>query len=137
MKNIVQAVAGVLVDQDGRVLIDKRRKDQIYADYWEFPGGKIEQGESPEEAIKREVKEETGVSMGCMAPLSFISEDRDEYHVIVLIYICREWEGIPQGLEGQETKWVRPEQLKDYELLPANVPLIPVIRDMVGIHVNT
>lgn len=127
----VYASAVTLVDTDKRVLIAKRREEQIMPGYWEFPGGKLKDNETPEECARREVKEELGIELGCFAPLTFISETREDYHVIVYLYICREWQGITKGSEGQEVKWVRPLDLTKYNLLPANIPLIPVIRDAV------
>ena len=130
MKPITHAAAVALIDSDGRILIQKRKADnEIMPNYWEFPGGKIEVGETPETCLIREVKEELGVALGCRAPLSFISEDRGEYHIIVYLYISRDTEGIPFGAEGQEIKWVRPMELSKYDLLPANKALIPMIRD--------
>ncbi len=128
---IIYAVAAALVDRDGRVLIAQRPEGKIMPGYWEFPGGKIEKGETPEAALKREIKEEIGVKMGCMAPLSFISETRDTYHVVVMLYVCREWEGIAQGLENQQLAWVRPMALPQYNLLPSNAPLVPIVRDFI------
>jgi 8-oxo-dGTP diphosphatase len=128
---MVYAAAVALVDKDGRVLIAKRPEGKIMPGYWEFPGGKLEGNETPEQAAKREVKEEIGVSLGCFAPLSFISEKRDGYHVIVYVFVCREWQGTAEGKEEQELKWVRPMALAQENLLPGNVPLVPIIRDMV------
>lgn len=128
---IVCAVAAILVDQDKRVLIAERPAGKFMEGYWEFPGGKMEQGETPEAALRREVQEEMGVQMGCMAPLSFISEARSDHHALVLVYICREWKGIAAPQEGQQAAWVRIPQLRDYRLLPGNVPLLPIMRDMV------
>jgi len=132
MTKIVHAAAIILVDKDKRVLIAKRPSTaEIMPDFWEFPGGKMEEGETPEQCLNREVKEELGVDLGCHFPLTFISEKRDGYHVIVYLYVCRETKGIPSAQEGQEIKWVRPLDLKDYELLPANKPLVPMIRDFI------
>ena len=129
---IIHASAVVLVDRDNRVLIQKRAADnQLMPNYWEFPGGKMEENETPEQAIVREVKEELGVDLGCRAPLSFISSDRDDHHIIVYLFISRDTNGIPHGKEGQEIKWVRVNELNNYELLPENKPLIPIIRDFV------
>jgi 8-oxo-dGTP diphosphatase len=128
---LVLAVAGALVDKDGRVLIAERPEGKIMPGYWEFPGGKIEKGETPEAALRRELREEVGIELGCMAPLSFISEARKEYHVVVMLYVCREWEGIPQGMEGQAIQWVRPLDLMKHKLLPSNVALVPIIRDFI------
>ena len=137
---ITYAAACVLVDLDGRVLVaDRPVYKEIMPGYWEFPGGKVEEGEAPEDCVRREVEEEIGVKLGCMAPLNFISESRqgengeDGYHVVVYVFICREWEGIPVPKEGQQFKWMKPIELNQLEkLLPANKPLISVIRDMVG-----
>lgn len=131
MAKIVHAAAVVLVDKDGRVLIAQRQPGQIMPDYWEFPGGKLQDGETPEDCIRREASEELGIALGCFAPLNFISETRDGYHVIVYLFICREWDGIPQGIEGQPLKWLRPNALYEVELLPANRPLISAIREVV------
>jgi len=132
MKPITHAAAVALIDSDGRVLIQKRPStSEIMPNFWEFPGGKMEEGEIPETCVIREVKEELGVDLGCRAPLTFISEDRGDYHIIVYLYISRDTAGIPYGAEGQEIKWVRPNKLSEYDLLPANKALIPMIRDFV------
>lgn len=128
----VLAAVAILLDSDNRVLITKRKPDQLMGDLWEFPGGKIEEGETPEEALKREIKEEIGIDMGCHAPFYFISEAREGYHLLVMSYICREWKGIPSGAEGQEAKWVYPNQLKDYSMLPSNDYLNAMLRDYVN-----
>ena len=132
----ILATAVALVDRDGRILVAERPANKpVMPGYWEFPGGKMEPGETPEACIHREVKEEIGIELGCMAPLSFLAENRvhevtnDPYQIIVLVYLCREWKGIPQGLEGQRLKWLRPSDLLTVKLLPSNVPLIPLLRD--------
>lgn len=130
---VVYASAVALVDADKRVLIARRPKHkEIMPDYWEFPGGKVEDGETPDDCIRREAEEEVGVKLGCFTPLTFISERREGYHVIVYLYICREWDGIPRGVEDQEIKWIKPIDLaKVDDFLPANKPLIPMIRDFI------
>lgn len=129
---IIHAAAVVLVDTDGRVLISSRPDYKtVMPGYWEFPGGKLEEGETPEEALRREIDEELGIKLGCFTPLSFISEPRGKYHVIVYVYICREWNGIPCPMESQGMKWVRVNELSQWDILPANKPLIPLIRDTV------
>ena len=124
-------VAVALIDHDGRVLITKRPAGKDWAGFWEFPGGKVEQNETPEAALKREIKEELNIKtdLGCFAPLTFASHHYDDFHLLMPFYICRIWSGRAQGIEGQELKWVFVNQLKDYQLLPANKPLIPILRD--------
>ncbi len=131
MATLTTAAAVALIDPDKRVLIAKRPEGKIMAGYWEFPGGKLHAGETPEAALKREVEEEIGITLGCFAPLGFISEAREAEHVLVLLYLCREWQGIPQPKEGQELAWVRPLKLKEYNILPGNIPLIPILRDQI------
>jgi len=98
--------------------------------YWEFPGGKIEKGETPEEALRREIKEELGVELGCFWPFTFISEKRPEHHLVAFLYLCREWDGIVSALHHQELKWLRPLDLPKVEnMLPSNKPLISMLRD--------
>ena len=121
---IVAACA--LVDADGRVLIAQRPEGKAMAGLWEFPGGKIEDGERPEETLIRELREELGiiVSEACLAPLTFASHSYPEFHLLMPLYVCRRWEGTVIATEGQQLAWVRPNQLRDYDMPPADVPLI-------------
>ena len=121
---IVAACA--LVDTDGRVLIAQRPEGKAMAGLWEFPGGKIEDGERPEETLIRELREELGiiVSEACLAPLTFASHSYPEFHLLMPLYVCRRWEGTVIATEGQQLAWVRPNQLRDYDMPPADVPLI-------------
>jgi 8-oxo-dGTP diphosphatase len=111
---------------DGRVLITQRPPGKSMAGLWEFPGGKVEAGETPEITLVRELKEELGVdtSASCLAPLTFASHGYPEFHLLMPLYVCRRWQGTPQGHEGQALKWVRPVALRDYPMPPADVPLI-------------
>ena len=126
---LVSAVA--LVDADGRVLLAQRPEGKSMAGLWEFPGGKVEAGESPEAALIRELQEELGVDtwQSCLAPLSFASHAYDGFHLLMPLFICRKWQGIPEPREGQVLKWVRPMALRDYPMPPADIPLIPVLQD--------
>lgn len=126
---LVSAVA--LVDVDGRVLLAQRPEGKSMAGLWEFPGGKVEQGETPEQALIRELQEELGVDtwQSCLAPLTFASHAYDDFHLLMPLFICRKWQGIPQPREGQVLKWVRPMALRDYPMPPADVPLIPILQD--------
>ncbi len=126
---LVSAVA--LVDADGRVLLAQRPEGKSMAGLWEFPGGKVEAGESPEAALIRELQEELGVDtwQSCLAPLSFASHAYDDFHLLMPLFICRKWQGIPEPREGQVLKWVRPMALRDYPMPPADMPLIPVLQD--------
>lgn len=129
--NIMLVSAVALVDIDGRVLISKRPMGKKMAGFWEFPGGKIEINESPEKALIRELKEELGISTwnSCLAPLTFASHTYGKFHLLMPLFVCRKWEGIPKSKEGQRLKWVFPIDLKNYNLLPADIPLIAVLRD--------
>ncbi|MGC9368538.1 MAG: (deoxy)nucleoside triphosphate pyrophosphohydrolase [Paracoccaceae bacterium] len=126
---LVSAVA--LIDPDGRVLLAQRPEGKSMAGLWEFPGGKVEAGESPEEALIRELHEELGIDTwaSCLAPLTFASHGYDEFHLLMPLFACRKWQGIVHAREGQALKWVRPENLRDYPMPPADIPLIPILRD--------
>ena len=124
--NLVVVAACALVDPDGRVLIAKRPAGKPMAGLWEFPGGKVEAGERPEQTLIRELKEELGivVNPACLAPLTFASHAYPDFHLLMPLYICRRWEGIAKALEHQEVAWVRPNRLRDYPMPPADEPLI-------------
>ncbi len=126
---LVSAVA--LIDADGRVLLAQRPEGKSLAGLWEFPGGKVDPGESPEAALIRELREELGIETkaSCLAPLTFASHSYDDFHLLMPLFACRRWEGIATGREGQTLAWVRPEKLRDYPMPPADIPLIPILRD--------
>lgn len=126
---LVSAVA--LVDVDGRVLLAQRPEGKSMAGLWEFPGGKIEDGETPEAALIRELNEELGIDTwaSCLAPLTFASHSYDEFHLMMPVFACRKWEGTPQAREGQVLKWVKPTEMRDYPMPTADIPLIAVLRD--------
>jgi 8-oxo-dGTP diphosphatase len=123
---IVLVAACALVDADGRVLIAQRPEGKTMAGLWEFPGGKIESGERPEQSLIRELKEELGivVSEACLAPLAFASHAYPDFHLLMPLYVCRRWEGTVTATEGQRLAWVNPNRLRDYDMPPADVPLI-------------
>ena len=127
---LVCAVA--LIDADGRLLLAKRPEGKTLAGLWEFPGGKVEEGERPEEALIRELKEELGINVehSCLAPLTFASHAYENFHLLMPLYVCRRWRGIPQALEGQELKWVRAKDLRSMPMPPADLPLIPHLEDL-------
>ncbi|MET4130127.1 8-oxo-dGTP diphosphatase MutT [Roseovarius sp. MBR-6] len=130
MKTIlVSAVA--LIDVDGRVLLAQRPMGKSMAGLWEFPGGKVEPGETPEAALIRELHEELGIGTwaSCLAPLTFASHSYADFHLLMPLFACRKWEGTPQGREGQALKWVRAQELRTYPMPPADLPLIPILRD--------
>jgi 8-oxo-dGTP diphosphatase len=130
MKTIlVSAVA--LIDRDGRVLLAQRPKGKSMAGLWEFPGGKVEPGETPEHALIRELQEELGIDTwaSCLAPLTFASHSYDDFHLLMPLFACRKWKGIPQAREGQRLAWAHKSQLRDYPMPPADIPLIPILRD--------
>ncbi|MBE3637879.1 8-oxo-dGTP diphosphatase MutT [Mangrovicoccus algicola] len=128
---LVLVSAVVLVDADGRVLVTQRPEGKAMAGLWEFPGGKVEPGETPEAALIRELQEELGIDTqaSCLAPLTFASHGYDSFHLLMPTFVCRRWTGTPTGREGQAMKWVRPAALRDLEMPEADLPLIPVIRD--------
>ncbi len=128
---IVLVAAVALIDADGRVLLAQRPEGKSLAGLWEFPGGKVEQGETPEAALIRELREELGIDTwkSCLAPLTFASHSYEAFHLLMPLFACRRWEGVVRGAEGQALAWVRPELLKNYPMPPADVPLIPILRD--------
>ncbi|SFR00268.1 (deoxy)nucleoside triphosphate pyrophosphohydrolase [Poseidonocella sedimentorum] len=127
---LVSAVA--LIDVDGRVLLAQRPEGKPMAGLWEFPGGKVEPGETPEAALIRELHEELGIDtwQSCLAPLSFASHSYETFHLLMPLFACRRWEGAPRPREGQVLKWVRPADLRSYPMPAADIPLIPVIREL-------
>lgn len=129
---LVFVVAVALIDADGRVLLAQRPAGKPMAGLWEFPGGKLHDGESPETALVRELEEELGIdtSESCLAPLSFASHRYERFHLLMPLYVCRVWKGVARPREGQVLKWVRPENLRDYPMPPADGPLIPVLQDL-------
>jgi 8-oxo-dGTP diphosphatase len=132
LKTVLTVVAVALVDTDGRVLLAKRPEGKPMAGLWEFPGGKIQDGESPEEALIRELREELGINVkqACLAPITFASHEYEKFFLLMPLFVCRRWEGQVTAKEGQELAWVRPAQLKDYPMPPADVPLIPTLIDL-------
>jgi 8-oxo-dGTP diphosphatase len=129
---LVAAVA--LIDADGRVLIAQRPEGKQLAGLWEFPGGKVEPGERPEETLIRELDEELGIAVkeACLAPLTFASHAYESFHLLMPLYACRRWDGFVQPREGQALKWVRPRDLGSYPMPPADEPLIPALIDLLG-----
>ncbi|MEM6667341.1 MAG: (deoxy)nucleoside triphosphate pyrophosphohydrolase [Pseudomonadota bacterium] len=129
---IVLVAACALVDIDGRVLIAKRPEGKAMAGLWEFPGGKVEPGETPEAALIRELNEELSIDVtaACLAPLSFASHAYEDWHLLMPLYICPTGSGQVQPREGQETRWVRPVRLRDFPMPPADAPLIPPLIDL-------
>jgi 8-oxo-dGTP diphosphatase len=130
---ILLVAACALLDRDGRVLIAERPEGKSMAGLWEFPGGKVEPGETPEETLIRELAEELGITTweSCLAPLTFASHRYDTFHLLMPLFVCRRFEGFARGLEGQAVKWVRPTALRDYPMPPADAPLIPALVDLV------
>ena len=131
-KRLLLVAACALVDADGRVLLAQRPEGKQLAGLWEFPGGKVEPGETPEQCIIRELHEEIGIEtdIPCLAPLTFASHSYDEFHLLMPLFICRRFRGIAQPREGQALKWVRPKQMRDYPMPPADAPLIPFLIDL-------
>ncbi|MGC5777633.1 (deoxy)nucleoside triphosphate pyrophosphohydrolase [Methylobacterium sp. NFXW15] len=131
---LLLVVAVALVDADGRVLVSERPAGKQLAGLWEFPGGKVEPGERPEETLIRELSEELGITVEepCLAPLTFASHAYPDFHLLMPLYVCRRWEGTPRSLEGQALKWVQPRALRDLAMPPADAPLIPFLIDLLG-----
>jgi 8-oxo-dGTP diphosphatase len=126
VSKLVLVAACALVDTDGRVLLAQRPQGKPMAGLWEFPGGKVEAGERPEDTLIRELKEELGIVVRepCLAPLTFASHAYPDFHLLMPLYVCRRWEGTVSPREGQALAWVRPNRLRDYEMPPADVPLV-------------
>ena len=130
-KPVLYVAACALLDADRRVLIAQRPVGKAMAGLWEFPGGKIESGETPEAAVMRELREELGVEPceRCLHPFAFASHDYPDFHLFMPLFVCRQWDGFPDPREGQTLKWVRPEKLKDYDMPAADLPLAAELRD--------
>lgn len=133
-RRLLLVVAVALVDSDNRVLISRRPPGKQLAGLWEFPGGKIDAGETPEQALIRELREELDIELctTCLAPLTFASHTYDDMHLLMPLYICRTWDGEIAPQEGQEIAWVRASRLQHYAMPPADEPLIPALRDLLG-----
>jgi 8-oxo-dGTP diphosphatase len=133
-KPILLVVAAALVDVDGRVLIAQRPEGRSMAGLWEFPGGKVGPEESPEDALVRELREELAIEVcdTCLAPFTFASHSYETFHLLMPLYLCRRWEGEIRPQEGQNVKWVRAARLQDYPMPPADLPLIPMLFDLLG-----
>lgn len=132
MSRLLLVAAVAMLDTDGRVLLAQRPEGKSMAGLWEFPGGKVEPGERPEETLIRELEEELGifVNEACLAPLTFASHSYEDFHLLMPLYVCRRWDGIPTGVEGQTLKWVRPVRLREYPMPAADEPLIPHLMDL-------
>jgi len=130
-RKLVLVAACALIDTDGRVLLSRRPEGKAMAGLWEFPGGKLEPGESPEEAVIRELQEELGIDVAsnCLAAFAFASHKYETFNLLMPLFLCRRWNGRPQGREGQTLAWVRPDKLADYPMPAADKPLIPLLRD--------
>jgi 8-oxo-dGTP diphosphatase len=131
---LLLVVAAALVDADGRVLLARRPKGKQLEGLWEFPGGKVDADERPEDALIRELREELGIVVKplCLAPLTFASHAYEDFHLLMPLYVCRRWEGFVQPLDGQALKWVRPKDMRAYPMPPADEPLIPHLVDLLG-----
>jgi 8-oxo-dGTP diphosphatase len=129
---VVLVVAVALVDTDGRVLLAERPAGKPMAGLWEFPGGKVREGETPEAALIRELKEELGIDVtaSCLAPFTFASHAYDDFHLLMPLYVCRRWQGMVTPHEGQRLAWVRPPRLAEYSMPPADKPLVAMLRDL-------
>ena len=129
---IVSVVACALIDTDGRVLVAQRPEGKHLAGLWEFPGGKIEPGETPERSLIRELREELGIDTeaSCLAPLTFASHAYEDFHLLMLLYVCRRWKGTARPIEAAGLRWVRPRDLRELPMPPADLPLIPPLIDL-------
>lgn len=131
MGSILLVAACALIDADGRILMSKRPEHKDHGGLWEFPGGKIEDGETPEQTLRRELWEELGVEPceQCFQAFSFTSHQYEDFHLLMPLYLCRQWDGIPRPKEGQEIRWVFPNRIREMDLVPADVPLAQEIGD--------
>lgn len=130
MKQVfVSAIA--LIDADGRILLAQRPEGKSLAGMWEFPGGKVEPGETPEDALRREIKEELALDIcdTCLAPFTFVTHDYEDFSLLMLLYLCRNWEGIPKGMEGQAITWKFPREMDQLPMPPADKPIVAMLRD--------
>lgn len=130
---LLLVAACALIDKEGRILLTQRPASKSMAGLWEFPGGKIEAGETPETCLIRELHEEIGINVqqSCLAPLTFASHTTPDFHLLMPLFVCRTWQGIPVGREQQALEWVYAHRLRDYPMPPADAPLIPVLRDWI------
>ncbi len=131
-QNLLLVVACALIDADNRILLAQRPVGKSLAGLWEFPGGKLEQGETPEQALIRELSEELSITVkqDCLSPLTFASHTYEKFHLLMPLYICRRYQGIPRGAEGQTLKWVKAADLNQYPMPDADKPLVPILKDL-------
>ena len=131
---LLLVAACALIDVDGRVLIAQRPPGKPMVGLWEFPGGKVEAGERPEDTLVRELAEELGIEVTppCLAPLTFASHAYDDFHLLMPLFVCRRWSGLPHPREGQALEWVRPRKLREYPMPPADEPLIAHLIDLIA-----
>jgi 8-oxo-dGTP diphosphatase len=133
-RKLLLVVAVALIDPDGRVLVTERPAGKAMAGMWEFPGGKLHPGETPEACLIRELAEELGVRTqpACLAPLTFASHSYPDFHLLMPLYVCRVWQGTPEGREGQRLRWMRARSLRELPMPPADLPLIPHLEELLG-----
>ena len=131
-KNLKIVVSIALINNENEILLSKRPEKKHLSGFWEFPGGKVEEGETPEKALIREVKEELNIDINnkCIAPLSFSEFDYNDFQLLLLLYICRRWDGVPISMENNKLEWVKPNMLRDYKMPPADDALIFCLQDL-------
>ena len=131
-KNLKIVVSIALINNENEILLSKRPEEKHLSGFWEFPGGKVEEGEAPEKALVREVKEELNIDINnkCIAPLSFSEFDYNNFQLLLLLYICRRWDGVPMSMENNKLEWVKPNMLRDYKMPPADDALIYCLQDL-------